>query len=65
MLAPATAAKYPNPVHKLLQVARHRVIRWFRPPPVERRRQCAGAAPHPALTTPSRLPRTENRHEHA
>jgi hypothetical protein len=38
-----------HPTAKLLQIARHRVLRWFRPPEAEVRR--ARLVPHPLPTT--------------
>lgn len=52
-----TAAKHPHPVSKLLQVARHRVTRWFTPSEAElRRRRIGEPHPHPA---PKERPETE------
>jgi len=59
----ALVAKYPHPVHKLLRVARHRVIRWFRPTRAELRRQCAAAEPHPTMMSPLSNPKMENRYD--
>jgi hypothetical protein len=39
------AVRHPHPTGKLLQIARHRVSRWFRPPEAELRR--ARLQPHP------------------
>ena len=52
----ATAMKRPHPMNKLLQVARRRVTRWFRPP-------SAARAPHPTMASPSNLPKMENRYD--
>lgn len=45
-----TVAKHPHPVTKLLQVARHRVVRWFRPTEADLLRSRLGFEPHPHPT---------------
>lgn len=47
-----TIAKHPHPVNKLLQVARHRVIRWFRPTEADLRRGRSEPHPHPTVVPP-------------
>lgn len=54
MLALAsTAVRHPHPVSKLLQVTRHRVVRWFRPPEAELRRRRLEPHPHPLVPGPA------------
>lgn len=42
-----TVVKHPRPVSKLLQVTRHRVLRWFRPTEAHLRRDRLEPHPHP------------------
>jgi hypothetical protein len=58
-----TAAKHPHPMGKLLQIARHRVVRWFRPPEAELRRHRTEPCPHPTIVAPGSIPKTENGHD--
>ena len=55
MTALQAPQRQPHPPGKLIQIARRRVLRWFRPPEAELRR--ARLQPHPlpavAATTPS------------
>lgn len=44
-----TVTRNPHPVSKLLQVARHRVTRWFRPTQAELRRLRLEPHPHPTV----------------
>lgn len=54
----STVARHPHPVSKLLQVARHRVVRWFRPTEADvlRRRIAVEPHPHPTIGPVDRKP---------
>ncbi|MEB2284325.1 MAG: hypothetical protein B6D46_04500 [Polyangiaceae bacterium UTPRO1] len=45
----ATVTRHPRPVSKLLQVTRHRVVRWFRPPEAKLRRRRLEPHPQPLV----------------
>ena len=45
-----TVARHPHPVSKLLQVAHHRVVRWFRPTEADVLRSRVVGEPHPHPT---------------
>ena len=46
--------RHPHPPYKLMKIARHRVLRWFRPPEAELRR--ARHQPHPMPAAPATTP---------
>jgi hypothetical protein len=47
MTAAFAVPRHPHPPGKLLQIARHRVLRWFRPSEAELRRVRLQLQPHP------------------
>ena len=52
------ATRQPHPTGKLLQIARHRVLRWFRPPEAEVRRARLQPHPLPAVGATASSPTT-------
>ncbi len=64
MTALEAPTHHPHPPGKLLQIARHRVLRWFRPPEAELRRARLQPLPLPAVPSAGTRPAQENADEH-
>ena len=58
-----SATKYPRRPAKILQICRHRVVRWFRPSEAAFRRQRLEPHPLPSITARELAMGKEERHE--